>query len=448
MFHTSGRLFQDAFGTPGMRDVFSEEAFVRRFMEVEAALARAEADVGLVPQEAADRITATASLEYLDLDRVGEKVAEIDLFTVAIIETWREEIGEVGEYIHWGATSQDIADTAMILLMRDGLELISEQVATVQGHLQELATKHADTAMMGRTHHVHALPITFGLKAADWLDELTRLNERLEEMKDRLFALQFFGAVGSLASLGEEGLAVQEKLAEELELNVPPNAWYASRDRLLELLQVFSSLGGTLGRIARQVLLLNREEVDEVSEPIPEGAIGSSTMPHKQNPVNSQRVVGLSALLRGHAATMGELLEGYDERDAGLWYTEYAVVPEAFLYLHRALTNTAFTLGELDVHPDRMRANMDIHDGLATSEAVMMALAESTGRQRAHDIVHDVAMEALNSERDFEACLLEDERVTTELSTERIAQLTDPAQYTGVSEQLARRTVDRSTQSE
>jgi 3-carboxy-cis,cis-muconate cycloisomerase len=446
MFHTSGQLFQDAFGTAEMREVFTEESFSQRFMEVEAALARVEADLGLIPEEAGQRISETASLDYLDMEEVGRKVAEIDLFTVAIIETWREEIGEAGEYIHWGATSQDIADTAMVLCTQEGVGILQDELATVRSHLQELATDHAETAMMGRTHHVHALPITFGLKAADWLDELERGIDRLEAAAERASVLQFFGAVGSLASLGEDGIEVQTQLGDELELTVPANAWYASRDRFLELLQVFAALGGTLSRIARQVLMLNREEFGEVSEPIPDGAVGSSTMPHKRNPVSSERVVGLAALLRGHANTMSTLVDGYDERDAGLWYAEYALIPEAFLYLHRALRNTAHTLGGLEVHTETMQENMNIHDGLATSEAVMMALAESAGRQRAHGIVHEVAMEAVSSERDFESCLLDDDRVADALSPEEVAHLTDPANYTGVSGRLARRTVERSRQ--
>jgi 3-carboxy-cis,cis-muconate cycloisomerase len=444
MFHTDGWMFKDAFGTEAMRETFDEEAYVERFMEVEAALARAEAEVGLIPEEAAREITETASLEYLDLEAVERRIAEIDLFTVAVIETWKDAIGENGEYIHWGATSQDIADTAMVLLMREGLDLLFEEVERVRSELQALAVEHAETPMMGRTHHVHALPITFGLKAATWLDELDRDLDRLEAAADRALVVEFFGAVGSLASLGEDGLEVQERLADELDLDVPNTAWYASRDRTLELLNTFATLGGTLAKIGRNVLVLNREEIGELKEPIPEGMVGSSTMPHKRNPVKSERTVGLAALLRGHANAMTSLVEAHDERDAGLWYGEYALVPEAFLYLHRALRNTAETLEGLSVEVEAMRENMDLHDGLPTSEAVMMALAEHVGRQTAHDLVYDAAMEAATSDRGFEDCLLDDERIAEALSAEEVAQLTDPANYTGVSDTIARRAVEAS----
>ncbi|WP_336365156.1 adenylosuccinate lyase [Halalkalicoccus salilacus] len=444
MFHTNGRLFKNAFGTPEMREVFNEAKYVEQFMVVEAALGRAQADLEIIPEEAAEMITETASLEYLDLDKVEQKIDKIDLFTVAIIETWKEAIGDGGEYIHYGATSQDIADTTMVLLVRDGIELLREELATIKGQLEELASEHAETPMIGRTHHVHALPITFGLKAADWLDELTRGIERLEAAAERALVVEFFGAVGSLASLGEEGLDVQKRFAKELDLAVPNTAWFASRDRFLELLNAFITIGGTASRIARQVLLLNREEIGELSEPIPEGMIGSSTMPHKRNPIMSERTVGLVALLRGHANVMGSLLENYDERDAGLWYAEYAIVPEAFLYLHRTLRNIRETLDGLGVHADAMRRNMDIHGGLVTSEAVMMALAESIGRITAHEIVHEAAMEAYESDRSFEEILMDDDRVAETLSTGELAEITDPTRYTGVSNQIVKRTVEGS----
>lgn len=440
MFH-NGILFGNAFGTPEMRALFEESSFVERFMAAEAALARAQADVGIIPRDAAERISETASLEYLDLDAVERTIAEIDLFTVAIIETWKDAIGPAGEYIHYGATSQDIADTAMVLLVRDGLELIDAELATIRDALADLAIEHAETPMMGRTHHVHALPITFGMKVADWYDELTRGIDRLEAATRRLQVVECFGAVGSLASLGEDGLEVQERFAAELGLDVPNTAWFASRDRFLELLNAFAALGGTLSRIARQVLLLNREEIAELSEPIPDGAIGSSTMPHKRNPVKSQRTVGLAVLLRGHASMMASLVEQYDERDAGLWYAEYAIVPSAFLYLHRSLRNVRLTIEGLEVHPDSMERNMHIHGGLVTSEAVMMALSDAMGRITAHEVVHEAAQEALETDRSFEEILLEDDHIREALSPDELAALTDPTEYTGVADRIARRTV-------
>lgn len=256
--------------------------------------------------------------------------------------------------------------------------------------------------------------------------------------------MEFFGAVGTLASLGEQGIEVQERLAEELDLTAPETACHTSRDRLLELLHAFTAVGGTLGRIGRQILVLNREEIREVEEPIPEETVGSSTRRHKQNPVKSNRTVGLSILLRGQANAMDALFEGYRERDAGLWYVEYALLPDAFLYLHRALRNIRETVTNLKVNADKMRDNMKIHGGLVTSEAVMMALAESVGRQTAHDIVHEAAMDAIEGEQSFGELLLADERVGDALSPAEVASLTDPTNYTGVADVLATRGVEQS----
>lgn len=446
MFHTRGVLFEDAFGTEEMREIFSEERFIETFMEVEAALARAEADVGVVPEAAAEEITEKASLEYLDLEEVERNVEEIGLFTMSIIEAWKDGIGDNGEYIHWGATSQDIADTAMLLLCKEGLSAVRRDLESIATVLEDLAEAHAETPMIGRTHQVHAIPITFGLKLATWLDEINRHRERLDQMEERLSVVQFFGATGTLASLGEDGFDVQERFAEELDLEVPNTAWFSSRDRFAELMHVVEMISSTLGKVAKNVLMLNREEIGEVTEHVPEGIIGSSTMPHKKNPVQSERNVGLAAIVRGHAGVMQDVTEGFDQRDAGRWYAEYAVVPEAFTYLGSQLRNAENVLSELTVNPENMERNLRHHDGLVTSEAVMMALAKEVGRQTAHEVVHESAIEALYGDREFPDLLKEDDRVTGVLSESEIDTLTDPTEYTGLAARITERTVERSRQ--
>lgn len=442
MFHVDGHLFKNVFGTPEMRGVFEEDRFVERFLEVEAALARAEARVGVIPEDAATEISARASLEYVDMDEVEANVEEIHLFTMAIIDAWKDEVGEAGEYIHWGATSQDISDTAMLLQVREGLGVVRRDLEAIGDILGELAVDHAETPMIGRTHHVHALPMTFGLKAATWLDEVERHLDRLDDLEDRLFDLQFFGAVGTLASLGEDGLAVQEALADELDLDVPNVAWYAARDRVAELVTTLAMIDATLGKVASQVLLYNRPEVGELAEPVAEGEIGSSTMPHKRNPVKSEESRMLSRLVRSHAGTMLEALGGYDERDASTWFAEFAVVPETFLYTSRILQYVHEVLADLVVDEDAMYENLHVHGGLVASEAVMMELADEVGRQTAHEILFATASEAIQTDRSFADCLKDDERVTAALSEERIDELTDPTNYTGLSASLARRAAD------
>lgn len=443
MYHATGTLFKHVFGTAAMRDVFHETRYIEAFIETEAALARAQAHVGLIPEAAAAAITEKATLDGIDLDEVDERIAEIDLFTVAIITAWKDHVGEYGEYIHWGATSQDIADTAFMLTVREGYELLMADLYAVRDAIAEIATAHADTPTIGRTNHVHALPMTFGLRAASWVDELDRGIERMEQLAPRLFSIQLFGAVGTLASLGEPGLEVQERFAEEVGLRVPDVAWFSARDRFAELLSTMAHVGGTLARAAREVLVLNREETNEVNEPIPEDVIGSSTMPHKRNPVDSGRTVGLAALLRGHAHTMSVFQEGFDERDAGLWYGEYAIIPEAFLYLSAILRNSRETMEGLIVNEEEMAENLRLHGQLVTSEAVMMALARDVGRQTAHEIVHEHATATAEGDRSFRESLLGDDRVTDVLSPEEIESLTDPEEYVGCSATLVDRAIEK-----
>jgi len=363
---------------------------------------------------------------------------------MSIIDAWKDEMGEAGEYVHWGATTQDISDTALVLQIRDGLDVIGRDLAAVAEALEELTEEHAETPAMGRTHMVHALPITFGLKAASWLDEINRHRDRIETLRERVEVVQFFGAVGSMASLGEDGIAVQEGLAEEFDLAVPDVAWFAARDRIAETVTTLGMITSTLARIGKQVLLLNREEFEEVSEPFEAGEIGSSTMPHKRNPVRSEETVLLGRMTRAHVGTALELMETDDERDFSATLGEFAVVPETFLYASRALQYVHEVTAGLVVSEEAMRENLHHHGGLVASEAVMMGVAEELGRQTAHDVVHEAAMAALDGETSLADALLEDEQVAAAFSAEEIAELTDPEAYTGLSAQLARRALEQS----
>ncbi len=443
-FHTNGVLFKNVFGTPEMRTCVSEERFVERFLEVEAALARVEADLGIIPEWAAEEISDHATLDHLDLDRVESNVAEIHLFSMSIVDAWKDELGDAGEYVHWGATTQDVSDTALVLQIREALDIVERDLTAVAEALEALTDEHAETPMMGRTHMVHAIPITFGLKTATWLDEINRHRDRIAAMRDRVEVLEFFGATGTLASLGEDGLAVQEGLADELGLRVPDVAWFAARDRIAETVATLALVTSTLGRIAKQILFMNREETSEVTEPYEEGEIGSSTMPHKRNPVKSEETVLLGRLTRAHVATALELMETADERDFSASLGDFAVVPETFLYASRALQYVHDVTAELVVHEDGMRENLLHHGRVVASEAVMMALAEELGRQTAHDVTHEAAGRALDGEGSFVDVLLENDSVAAAFSQAELENLADPAAYVGQSATLARRALERS----
>lgn len=443
MFHVNGVLFKDSFGTEETREIFREERYIERFLEVEAALARAQARVGLVPDSAAETITEKATLNHVDLEAIERNVEDIGLFTVAIIKAWRKSFGSEGEYIHWGATSQDITDTAMVLQIREGYRVMRRDLVEIRSILRELTDEYQETPAIGRTHHVHAIPITFGLKTATWLDEVDRHLERLDSLADRLFAVQYFGATGTLASLDSDGEAVQIELAEELDLELPDVAWFASRDRFAELCQVLGLIATSLSKIANQVLMLNRPEIDEVNEPIPDGEIGSSTMPHKRNPMRSETTVALARLVRANTGVMTELMDGYDERDFATWLAEFAIIPEIFLYTSRITANTITVLDGLAVNSESMAENLNHFGGLVASEAVMMQLADDAGRQVAHEVVYENAMAAIGGNRSFLECLRDDERVTKHLSDDELERLTDPTEYTGLSAEFADRVLSR-----
>jgi 3-carboxy-cis,cis-muconate cycloisomerase len=437
--HTHGVLFRDVFGTERMRAIFDEPAFVATFLEVEAALARAEADVGVVPEWAAAEITAKASLDHLDMDRVAANVAEMGLFSMSVVEAWKAELGEAGEYVHWGASTQDVSDTVLVLQLREALSVLGETLLGIRDRLADLARTHRKTPMVGRTQHVNAPPITFGYKVATWLDEVERHLLRLRELESRLYVVEFAGATGTLAALGDDGIDVLERFAAELDLDAPAVGWTATRDRFAETLQWFALVAGTLARIARQVLLLNRPEFGELTETVPDDELGSSTNPHKRNPVLSQHAVGLARLIRGHAGVLQESLESLDERDRSAWYVEFAVVPEAAGFLHRMLEDTLTNLEGLEVDPAAMERNLERSGSLIASEAVMIALAESVGRQTAHDVVHEDAMTALESDRTFREVLAADPRVTEHLDEAALDELTDPSAYTGLAAQFVDR---------
>jgi len=438
-FHTDGVLFGDVFGTKAMRDVFDESAFISTFLEVEAALARAEAAADVIPQWAADEITTKASIDSLDLDQVAANVADYGLFSMSIVGAWKEALGDAGEYVHWGASTQDISDTVLVLQLREALQLVGDALLEIRERLATLAASHRETTMIGRTQHVNAPPVTFGFKVATWLDEIERHVDRVAELESRLYVVEFAGASGTLAALGDDGLDVLEGFAAELDLETPDIGWTATRDRFAEAMSVFALLAGTLGRISRQILLLNRPEFGELDETVPEDDLGSSTNPHKRNPVLSQHTVGLTRLVRAYANVANELLEPLDERDRSSWYVEFAIIPESTCCLHRMLENVRINLADLEVRPDAMEQNIERSGSLVVSEAIMMALAESLGRQTAHELVREHAMTALESEKSFRAVLEADPRVVDALSDEELDALTNPSTYVGLAESFVDR---------
>jgi 3-carboxy-cis,cis-muconate cycloisomerase len=445
----SSTLFGDMFGTAAMRAAFSELAFIVRCAEVEAALARAQARIGIVPDEAAAAISASvASLavnpETLDLERLKRETETVGYPILPLVRQLGERAGPAGRWLHWGATTQDIMDTAAVLQIRDGIRLIETDLTALRGHLAGLARRYRDTPMAGRTHLQHALPITFGYKAAVWLAPFDRHAERLDELTPRVLAVQFGGAAGTLASLGPGAmsLASRTELARELDLAEPAITWHVARDAFAETVQFLALLGGSLAKIALDVMLMSATEFGEAAEPFVAGRGSSSTMPQKRNPISCELILAAAKALRQHAGLALDAMVSDFERATGPWHVEWIALPESFLYAAGALHQAEFMLGGLIVDPVRMAKNLDMTHGLIVAEAVMMGLAPHTGRTEAHDLVYDACRLAIEGDRPLCDVLLETPAVAGPLGEAALRALTDPANYLGAAQAMVDRVLD------
>jgi 3-carboxy-cis,cis-muconate cycloisomerase len=424
-----GRLFT----TAAMRAVFDDRARLQRMLEVEAALARAEAKLGLIPEAAAAEIAAKAAIGLFDVEKIraGTELAGYPI--IPLVKALGDACdGDAGRYVHWGATTQDIIDTGLVLQMRDGLELIAADLAGIEVALADLAGRHRDVPMAGRTHLQHALPITFGFKCATWLAPLQRQRARLARLALDIAVVQFGGAVGTLASLGEGGIRVVEALAEELGLRAPRIAWHSGRDRLAEVAGFLGVLTGCLGKIATDVMLLMQTEVDEVREPYLKGRGGSSTMPQKRNPIACEFILAAARNVRQLVPVMLDAMLADHERATGPWHAEWVALPQAFALSAGALHHTRAILEGLEVDPARMRRNLDATQGMIVAEAVMMALAPAVGRQAAHHLVAAACRQAVETGRHLFEVLAAHAEVTDHLAPERLRALLDPENYTGL----------------
>jgi 3-carboxy-cis,cis-muconate cycloisomerase len=426
-------LFRDMFGTAEMRAVFGDEALVGRYLEAEVALARAQARCGVVPKDAAEAIAAAAGAITIDYDKLRHETEIVGYPILPLVHQLATAAGEAGRYVHWGATTQDIMDTAVVLQIGAGLDLLEADLAAARGHLADLARRHRDTAMAGRTHLQHALPITFGYKAAIWLSGLDRHAERLAQLRPRVLLAQFGGAAGTLASLGQGADVVESRaeLARELGLGDPPITWHVARDGIAETVQVLALLAASLAKIAYDVMLMSATEFGEAAEPFVAGRGSSSTMPQKRNPISCELILAAAKMLRQEAGLVLDAIIADFERATGPWHIEWVAVPEAFGYAAGALHQSRFLLGGLIVDPVRMAKNLGMTHGLIVAEAVMMGLAPYTGRNEAHDLVYDACRAAIDGDRPLLDVLLETPAVAGPLGPDKLRELTNPANYLG-----------------
>lgn len=415
-----------------MRRIFSDTNLVQKWLDTEAALAKAQGQLGMIPQAAADEINAKAKAELLDLDAIGENYKS-SITIVPLLKEFKKVLdNNAGEYVHWGATSQDIVDTGLILQIKEAHAVLAAQVCKLQAAAYDLAAKHRDLVMAGRTHVIHALPITFGFKAAIWADELGRHSQRLQECEGRLFIGQLSGAVGTLASMEDKGLQVQELMMRELGLNVPVIAWHTVRDHIAEFIGIQAMIAATVAKIAHEVLTLQRTEIGELEEPFFMGKVGSSTMPHKRNPQVAENIIALARGVRSLAPVAVEAMICENERDWSCELAEWEFVPRACHLLDAALEKTLDVLLNLIVYPKAMEENLYKLRGLMLSESVMMHLGEKMGRLTAHEVVYETCMKAYAENTTMQDALMQNPKVAQYFSAAEIAAMLEPHKYTGL----------------
>lgn len=432
-------LFRDAFGTAAMREVFSDFSSLSRYAEVEIALAKAEARCGVIPTEAAEAITKCTNVAALDFDLLRRETDIVGYPILPLVQQMVKQCGEAGRYVHWGATTQDIMDTALVLQMRAGLTIIEQDISTVRGILADLSRRYRDTPMAGRTHLQQALPVTFGYKTAIWLAMFDRHAERLQQLKPRVLVGEFAGAAGTLASLGDKGFEVQKALCDELGLGVPVSTWHVARDGLAEAVNFLALLTGSLGKIALDIMIMASTEFAEVYEPFVKGRGASSTMPQKRNPISAELMLAASKAVRQHAGLMLDASVQDFERATGPWHAEWMAIPESFVLTAGALHQAKFALQGLIVDERQMAKNLGISRGLIVAEAVMMGLALEIGRQQAHDVVYDACRLANEKNMTLADALSADREVSARIDRATIERLTSPNNYLGLAPEMVDR---------
>jgi 3-carboxy-cis,cis-muconate cycloisomerase len=437
-------IFGNIFATETMRRVWSDQNRTQKYLDVEAALARVQGRLGLIPAEAAEEIARHCSIDRIDMDKLRQQTERIGYPVLGVVSQLTALCRDgLGEYCHWGATTQDITDSATVLQLREALELIEAELEAISAALADLARRYRDTPMAGRSNLQQAVPVSFGYKMAGLLSAIERHRERLAQLKPRALVGEFAGAAGTLASLDKGALETQAGLMQELGLGQPVIAWHTIRDNIAEVGCFLGLLGGTLGKLSMDVKLLMQTEVGEVFEPFAHGRGSSSTMPQKRNPISSCYIHAAISVVRQHAAALLDAMVADHERSTGPWEIEWIVLPEAFCLTAGALRQARAMLEGLEVDAARMRANLDLTNGLVASEAVMMGLGRHLGRERAHDLVYDLCRDAIGQNRPLLELLAGNAEVSRHLDRAALERLCDPANYLGLSGVMVDRVLAR-----
>jgi 3-carboxy-cis,cis-muconate cycloisomerase len=426
------RIFGDMFSDERMRQVWSDENRTAKYLDIERALAKVQGQLGIIPKEAADEIVRNCELSQIDWVQLKAKTEQIGYPIIAVVNQINAHCRDkLGEYCHWGATTQDITDTATVLQMREGLALVEQDLADIADALAALARQHRDTPIIGRSNLQQATPITFGYKMASILAGIQRHQERLTQLKPRVLMGEFGGASGVLSSLESGAMETQAALMKELGLAQPLISWHTVRDTIAEVGAFLGLVGGSLGKIAMDVKLMMQTEVGEVYEPFAPGRGSSSTMPQKRNPISCLYIHANVSVARQHAAALMDAMVADHERSTGPWEIEWVALPEIFCLISGALKQAKFVLRGLEVDAPRMRKNLEMTNGLVMSEAVMMGLGRYIGREYAHDLVYDLCREALQQDRPLIELLASHPEVKPHVARAELERWLDPINGTG-----------------
>jgi adenylosuccinate lyase len=438
------RFYSESYATQEARKIFCDKYRYQRWLEIEAALASAQAHLGIIPQWAASAINKTAHIGLLDLEAVEKGLQETGHSLIPLLDAWARVCGQApGQFINFGATTQDIQDTGQVLELREVLAIVERDLRAILRLVLELTERYIDLVTIGRTHAQHALPMTLGLKMAVWLDEMWRNYERLTACRERVLVSQLFGGVGTMDALGEKGLELLADFSDRLKLKVPLTAWHASRDRGAEFLATMAMIAATSARIADEIRGLSRSETGEMEEPFHMGKIGSTTMPHKRNPELCEQVVVLAALIKANAALGFEGMISEHERDYRAVRLEWVTVTDTSLFICGLLSLMKTILKGLIVHEHRIRRNVEGAATLISTEALMFHLGKSIGKQAAHRIIYEASMEAVESGRDLLDLLVNHKEIVGKFERDDLRKVVGPATHVGMSRELTVRVIDR-----
>ncbi|MBS0434525.1 MAG: adenylosuccinate lyase family protein [Proteobacteria bacterium] len=437
-------IFQGIFTTDAMRHVWSDENRTAKYVEIERALAVVQGRLGIIPKEAADEIVRHCRIENIDMARLRQQTERIGYPILGVVTQLNQLCRDkLGEYVHWGATTQDITDTATVLQIREALELVDAELAAIAQAMGKLAKEHRLTPVIGRSNLQQAIPVTFGYKMAGLLSAVLRHRERLAQLKQRVLVGEFAGAAGTLASIEKGAMETQAGLCAELGLQQPVIAWHTIRDNIAETGALLGLIGGTLGKLSMDVKLMMQTEVGEVFEPYHHGRGSSSTMPQKRNPIASCYIHAAISVVRQHGAALMDAMVADHERSTGPWEIEWIVLPEAFCLIAGALKQARAVVEGLEVDAAAMRRNIEMTGGLVMSEAVMMGLGPYIGREYAHDLVYDLCRESLAKKTPLLELLAAHPEIKRHVDRAALQRMLDPANYLGQSGVMVDRVLAR-----